>query len=208
MKKTFWLVSLVCFIFIACSGTSKEKSDLVAYFVPAKHTGYVEFTPYSDSQRNIMAYRVNAAGDSIQVLDSMVQLNLPSKVNIVSSYFVTDSVIYLVRRKADLELVPEKAFDPIPVFKMPAGKEKRTWSHPGQSGKVFFTSEWTSVNLDGIAVKAVKITRRRETATDLVHVAYYAHGYGLVRSFNSDEQGNEDVYSKLEFKRFVNGTEK
>ena len=71
------------------------------------------------------------------------------------------------------------------IFKIPSGKNKKeTWVNPYQRGAVVEThcAEFTTVRIDGVKKKAVKVTttlkRRRSEKTEDFYVDYYVAGIG------------------------------
>lgn len=86
------------------------------------------------------------------------------------------------------------------LLKMPAAEQTATWSIPEDDGKTKtnYISSWTTVTVDGVSKKAIKVTCQWSGRNKTKHVAYYVEGIGYWKTVSIDEDGKTKPFEKFD----------
>lgn len=200
MTKTIFLVMVVGMTTATVLGQSMKD-----FYIPQSDYNKASF--YSPSQTGertsmtrVIYYILNDDG-SYDIMDANMMEGKPTSI-ITQTVLITATGVKMTKSISTslLETNKQQSYEPPRVLlKMPLAGQTATWIFQGEEGAkpTKFTSSWTTVTVDGVSKKAIKVVSQY-TGWASKTVTYYVQGIGMMKMEFIGEDGKTKPFENFD----------
>lgn len=180
-------ILVIGLIYVKFMGKSMGESVKDFYIPSQSNYNKVSFyTPDEKGGRTGMTrtiYYVSKDDGTYDITDShLFQGETSSTITQTVKFTTTEVVMTQSVSTTMLETNKKQSYKSTRILlKMPATGQTTTWTVPGEEGPTIFTSSWTTLIIDGVSKKAIKVISQL-TGWESKSVFYYVEGIGLYKT--------------------------
>lgn len=172
---------------------SQSNYNKASFYSPSKTGGRTDMTR--------VIYYVSNNDGTYDITDAHIFQGQPSAIETQTVKFTATQVVMTKSVSTGLlETNKKRNYDPAQILlKIPATGQTTTWSIPQDDGKTKtnYISSWTTVKVDGVSKKAIKVTSQW-SSWKLKTVEYYVEGIGLWKTEFIDEDGKTEPFENFD----------
>lgn len=198
--------SILLMLSVGLTSVNVMGQTLKDFYIPSQ-SNYNKASFYSPSQTGErtestrVIYYINNGDETWDIVDANMFQGKPTAI-VTQTVKISTTEVKMIKSVSTglFETNKKRNYEPSRILlKMPPTGQSLTWTILGEGGDkpTKYTSSWTTVIVEGVSKKAIKVVSQY-TDWKAKTISYYAQGIGLMKTDFIDEDGTVIPFEKFD----------